>query len=141
MHRRACDLPSRLRRGGDKIRLFCGFIGLRGFARLKIGVTSRFNKKLAWEANVMNAKFKSTRAVLCLLGLLAAPNAALAAGTCLSSCDDRHLTCSSSGKSDEACLSGWHQCKVGCTNAVKPRPAAAHVTSAPTRIVKAAARS
>ena len=59
-----------------------------------------------------------------LLGV-SAPS--FAAGTCKSTCDDRHVDCMKS-KTEDVCLPAWRQCKMACTGGQqKTTPIAAPV--------------
>ena len=88
----------------------------------------------------MKTLMNSTMALLSLFTALALANTATAGAMCMSTCNDRHLTCGASGKSDEACLSAWHQCKVACSAAPKLAPSRTSATAMSTaHVVKATA--
>ena len=50
---------------------------------------------------------------------------AVRAGTCESSCTDKHAQCTRSGGDYGKCMNAWHQCKTTCTTPVKATPAPA----------------
>ena len=68
-----------------------------------------------------------------VLFTMVAAGGAARAGTCESTCTDKHSQCTRNGGDYGVCMNGWRQCKTTCATPVKAAPAPAKATPAVVR--------